>query len=211
MLAKTRRQLYGQSTYAPRGSAERRYSPAVCMATNLTAIDTILAEIEKALNARLYYLAIVTALTLPSICAALETPGGDTSGRDRELYVKWFDANLAKTFTFFTGLDFYRLRCGGVHQARFGHDKMQYDRAVFLLPNLKGGSVQFQDNACIGVPPNQIVAFSAEVFCRDIEAAVRSWFAANKSSKTVQENLEKLVQYRDSYPPAITGSYPLIA
>ena len=88
---------------------------------------------------------------------------------------------------------------------------MQYDRAVFLLPNPTGGTVVLQDNTRIGVPPNQVVAFSAEVFCRDIIDAVRAWLSANRANKNVQTNLEKLVQYREAYPPAISGSYPLIA
>ena len=179
------------------------------MPPNPTAIDIILAEIEKALDVRLYYLAIVTALTLPGICAALETPGGDTTGHDKESYVKWYDAHLAKKFSFLTALDCYRLRCGGIHQGKFGHKNMRYDRAVFLLPNPTGRTVIFQENNLIGVPPNQVVAFSAEIFCRYIIKAVQTWFSANQSNKIVQENLEKLVQYRNGYG-AISG-YPVIA
>ncbi|MEO8049751.1 MAG: hypothetical protein ABI833_04980 [Acidobacteriota bacterium] len=37
-------------------------------------------EVEKALSAGFYHLAIITALGLPDICAALESDDGETSG-----------------------------------------------------------------------------------------------------------------------------------
>ena len=52
-------------------------------------MEVITQEIERALDAGLYYLALVCTLTLPDICAALESPTGDTSGKSGEKYKKW--------------------------------------------------------------------------------------------------------------------------
>src|SRR4029077_3839387 len=95
-------------------------------------METILQEIEKAIDAKLYYLAIVLAVTLPDICAALESADGRTRP---ERYKAWYRANLASKFSFLTEDDCYSLRCGVVHQGQFGFVNSQYDRVAFLMPH----------------------------------------------------------------------------
>ncbi|EQD56665.1 hypothetical protein B1A_11430, partial [mine drainage metagenome] len=53
-------------------------------------METILQEIERALDAHLYYLAVAMVLTLPDICAALASADGESSG---QRYRDWYDAN----------------------------------------------------------------------------------------------------------------------
>ena len=55
-------------------------------------IESLLQEIEKAIKAELYYLALLLTLTLPDICTALEQPNGRTDGK--RLYKKWYKANI---------------------------------------------------------------------------------------------------------------------
>jgi hypothetical protein len=43
-------------------------------------MDFLSEQIERALAAQLYYLAVVCALTLPDVCSALESPDGNTNG-----------------------------------------------------------------------------------------------------------------------------------
>ena len=49
-------------------------------------MDHILNEIEKALDVGLYIVALQATLTLPGICAALESKKGNTDGRDESMY-----------------------------------------------------------------------------------------------------------------------------
>jgi hypothetical protein len=58
-------------------------------------MEMILSDIERALTARLYYVAITTALTLPDICAALESPDGTTSGPK---YKAWYNLHLGPIY-----------------------------------------------------------------------------------------------------------------
>jgi len=74
-------------------------------------MEAITKEVENAIAAGLYYLAIVTALSLPDVCSALESHDGITS------------------------LDLYSLRCGVLHQGRLGNSRMQYGRVLFTVPN----------------------------------------------------------------------------
>src|ERR1700722_11103901 len=75
-------------------------------------VEALLQEIEKAIKAELFYLALLLTLTLPDICAALERADGRTSG---PLYKKWYKANMADG-----GLspdEAYELRCTVAHQS----------------------------------------------------------------------------------------------
>jgi hypothetical protein len=163
-------------------------------------METVLQEIERALQARVYYLALVVALTLPDICAALESPDGQT---DRDRYKVWYNANLGGRYGALTDADCYSLRCGVVHQGRFGHPKMGYGRVVFSLP----GTGIFLHNNIV----NDALKLDVGQFCRDMVQAARRWFASKQNDPTVQANLPNLVQLRpQGLAPYIVGM-PLIA
>jgi hypothetical protein len=159
-------------------------------------METILREIDRALNLELYYVAVVMALTLPDICAALESPDGETSGPQ---YQDWFNANLACTYPRMTALDCYKLRCGVLHQGRCGHPQMQFSRVIFTLPDPARN--QIHNNITRG-PLN----LDAVLFCQEVMAAVRQWFVAKANDPNVLANLPRLVQLHPrALPPHVIG------
>jgi hypothetical protein len=164
-------------------------------------MEMILREVEQALSARLYYLAITMTFALPDICAALESADGATNP-DR--YRAWYDANLAVQYPVITAQDCYCWRCGVLHQGRFGHPGSQYSRIVFTMPNAKRVSIH-------GVILSDALNLDADQFCRDVVAAVRAWFAAKGNDSNVRANYPRLVQFRpDGLLPYIKG-LPVIA
>lgn len=171
----------------------------------LGPVELFLCEIERALDAKLYYLAIVMVLTLPDICAALENPTG-TGGRKR--YKEWYNKYIAFRYPYITADDIWNLRCGIVHQGRCGHPAMRYDRVVFTLP----GPLRRHRNFIMG--KNFIKGaynLDAEMFCREIIESVRQWYDARQNDQNVQNNLPHMVQYRHrGFPPYVVGS-PVIA
>jgi hypothetical protein len=152
---------------------------------------------------RLFYLAVVMAITLPDICAGLEAENGETSGAR---FKAWYNANLANRLPELTDVDAYSLRCGVIHQGRFGHPKMRYDRMILLLPGpiqtLRWGARHQSP-----IDPNVYSwSISVHVFCAEIIAAVRDWYAKKKDDRAVKVNLPRLVQYRpDGLMPYIKG------
>jgi hypothetical protein len=164
-------------------------------------MEAITREVEAALRAGLYYAAIVMALTLPDICAALESPDGQSTAAR---YKTWFDAWLAPEYPSLTANDIYSLRCGVVHQGRLGHENMQYARVMFAVPNPR--QIVLHNNIF-----NDVLNLYATTFCRDVNAAVLRWFEAKRDDATVQAHLPRLVQFREQgMPPYIVG-IPLIA
>jgi hypothetical protein len=126
-------------------------------------METTLQQIEKAIQAELYYVAIVMALTLPDICAALETENA-YSGRDE--YKKWYRENLAGKFPAMSDADCYSLRCGVVHKGNLGLKGSEFSRVVFSLPNSR--RITMHNNIM-----NDSLQFDAVQFCHDIVASVR--------------------------------------
>src|SRR6266404_5355686 len=149
-------------------------------------MEMILQEVDRAVRAQLFYLAVAMALTLPDICSALGSPNGETEGRK---YRNWYNANLAARYPNITADDMWSLRNGVLHQGRCGHPNMQYSRILFTLPEPQGNRV----HNCI---VNDALNLDAIQFCRDVVDSVRVWFAANQNGKNVVVNLPNLVQYR---------------
>ena len=126
-----------------------------------------LGQINAAVGAGLFYVALHSALALPDICAALESPSGTTSG---ERYADWFDRFVANKYTVgpnkepsLTGDQCYQFRCALLHQGRLQPDRAQgYSRMFFLEPN--GGLIMH--NNVMGDALN----IDVRIFCGDLIA-----------------------------------------
>lgn len=161
----------------------------------------ITGEIGKALDAELYYLAVVAALTMPDICAALESPDGRTK---KTTYTAWYDTWMAPLYPEITSQDMYSLRCGILHQGMFGHPGMQYSRVLFTIPNAQRNT--FHRNIIDGA-----LNLDAPQFCKDVVKCAHEWYTAMKNDTNVRANLPRLVQFRaNGLAPYMMGM-PLIA
>jgi len=153
--------------------------------TNSTSpLRSITDEIDHALKARLYFLAILVTLSLPDVCAALESDDGKTS---HAKYKAWCDRWIVPAYPMLTSLDIYSLRCGVVHQGRFGHDKMQYSRVLFTIPDGRGNV--FHRNVV-----NDALNLDCVSFCYDMIDAVNRWYDDKQSESNVIANLPRLVR-----------------
>jgi hypothetical protein len=99
-------------------------------------VQDFLDQVEIAANeGRLYYLALAGALTIPDMCAALESKDGETAGPK---FIAWFDKNFAhrhvtnKGETILTGAQCYGYRCSFLHQGRMQH-RQSGDRRLFFF------------------------------------------------------------------------------
>jgi len=163
-------------------------------------VDVIIQEVNHALNAGLYYLSIMMALALPDICAALESSNGETTGQK---YQAWCNKWVTRYPTL-TSIDLYSMRCGVVHQGRYGHAKMQYARVLFTIPNINRNT--FHNNVI-----NDALNLDAVIFCRDMIESVGQWYAAKRNEPSVVANLPLLVQFRDQGLAPYMVGMPLIA
>jgi hypothetical protein len=168
----------------------------------MSAMDTqsplypLLNEINRAASGGMPFLAIAMTVALPDICVSLSTPDGRTMG---VLYKDWCRDNLGPEFGFVTPDDLYSMRCGVLHNGRFGDLKHNVARVIFAIPD--SGCNSFTNCRF-----NDAYFYSVVDFCRNFTNAVHRWFEANKMDATVRANIPNLMQYRvGGFAPYVIG------
>jgi hypothetical protein len=164
-------------------------------------MDTILNEIDRAIDAELYFAALALCLTLPDICAALESSNGESNGNK---YKNWYSENLQDNYPNITPADIWSLRCGVTYQGRFGNPQMQYERVLFTIPNPQGNV--FHNNML-----NDALNLDAVTFCRDVMSAVRAWYTEKEDDENVLANLPHLVKFHPNGLAPYFRGVPLIS
>jgi hypothetical protein len=164
-------------------------------------IEALAREIEKAISAELFYLALLLTLTLPDICAALEQPDGRAN---KKFYIDWYNKNIFQKIGGLTAEEARELRNTVVHQSHaMASKKRKYTRIIFTMP-----TTQYTIDSMI---LNDAMTFNVDAFCKRWLKCVRDWIDISKSDSNVQVNLPWLLQIRPSgLPPYIVGQ-PIIA
>lgn len=127
-----------------------------------------LADIQRALDIKAFYIALFAALELPAICCSMEYDDGLTTGYR---YISWFDQWLGPQYApLFNGQQCYAFRGAMLRQGLAGPSHHGYDRIFFLLPGAATDSVHrnVQRNA---------LNLDLMTFCSDTMAAVHAWLA----------------------------------
>lgn len=163
-------------------------------------LEYLLNEIELALQNHLFFIALQSALTIPDICAALESDNGKTT---RVKYAEWYNVNVKQENDFLTGEECYLYRCSCVHQG-VGTGKLEtYSRIVFLYPN----SCFTTHNNVL----NDALNIDIILFCKQILSCTRQWLLDNQNNSIVKRNYQNLIKiYPEGLEPYISG-FPVIS
>jgi hypothetical protein len=158
-------------------------------------VRDLLQQIEGGLQANLYYLSLIAALSIPDMCAALSWPDGQTTGAR---YAEWFDQNVApKYHGNLDGQTCYQFRCSLLHQGTTQHPMSKYSRIIFLEPS----NNVFHNNVI-----NDALNIDVRLFCRDIIASASAWLTANEHTPNYGNNYPKFIQrHAGGLPPYIVG------
>ncbi len=71
-------------------------------------LDLLFTEIENNLNNKLFFSALIIALTVPDILGNCAYPELSGTGHSQERYEKWFNANVRNLFGLLYSDDFYK-------------------------------------------------------------------------------------------------------
>jgi hypothetical protein len=151
--------------------------------------------IHQAIANRNWYSALYLSVTLPDICARLESENGKTN---QKKYVHWYDTYLASKYqfkhpdeleprVFLSGNDCYALRCSMLHE---GTSELTTQRAQEIVD-------RFHFTAEVGMHCNMfnsVLQIDVAVFCNDMCNSVDEWmenFRKNQADKL--SRLEELV------------------
>lgn len=156
-------------------------------------MEDYLQQVEAAVEAQLYFLAITGALTVPDICAASEADDGRTSGA---LFIAWCDQWLTPLYTrtirgettvLLPGDDVWKLRCAFLHQGRLQDERLTHDRVVFVEP-IRGWRVHRN------LERGRALQLGVLEFVADVVEVARAWRRAKAGDETVERNLARFVQ-----------------
>jgi len=175
----------------------------------ISPLGSILSDIERAIDARLYYPALLAALTIPEICTTLAL--------DRNVFVK------EKHYVTFvdkyavglglSGTECYRLRGGVVHRANMaGHPLFSSSHVIFTLPETKAGQARLAVHAVtLASGGSKAATFDLITFCSAMIAAARKWYEEHHSDPKVLANMTALIRYcPKGLPPFFVGQ-PIVA
>ncbi len=159
-------------------------------------VQTFTNEILRAFTLGNYYLALLGSFQIPEICSSLQSVEGTTS---KQRYKDWSEEWFLSRYNLITSTDLYSMRCGVVHQGKFGHENMQYERVLFTLPTVQ--RIVLHNNVI-----NDALNLDASIFCNDMVDASLRWWTERKHDFNVQANLSRLISiYPDGMPPYIVG------
>lgn len=160
-------------------------------------MEDILQQVRAASKVGAYYVSLLSALTLPDICAALESEDGKAS---RAKFITWFDAQVAPSYNgFLDGESCYYFRCSMLHQGSTQHPKSKYSRIIFLEPGNR--RMTLHNNIM-----NDALNIDVNIFCEDICAAVEHWWPAASTQPAFQANVTRFVtRHPNGLAPYIVG------
>ena len=157
-------------------------------------MDRFTSAIRQSLENKNWYAALYLSLTLPDICARLESDNGKSS---RAKYTAWFDEYLADRYrhqigpnltphVFISGNDCYALRCAMLHEGGADITTQQCREVLekFHFTVVGDHCNQF----------NSVLQLDVPTFCNDVCEAVKHWnsnFIVNHPDK--QARLKELV------------------
>lgn len=168
-------------------------------------LEVMRTEIDRALDAELYYPALVLAMSIPDICGALASADGKASG---PRYAAWYESNLPDYAKELSGKDCHSMRSALVHQARPVKANMAYKQVYFPLRGMKlmvaRGNVSDR-----GVIPDMI-GIGLPQFCREVGRVASEWLEANKEDPNVVRNLPHVIQYKADAEIIFTRTGPIL-
>lgn len=168
----------------------------------------LLEQIKTGLSHNLYFLSLFVALTIPDICAAMESENGKT---ENTKYKAWFNKYFAPRNprkygdgTNFTADDCYNFRCAILHQGRSNNGKIAYKRIMFFEP----GTFSIGLHSCVvgAKTKEKSLVIDVKTFCTDMVNSAQKWTKENEDSAVYKTNSLHLVKrYPHGIPPVFGG------
>lgn len=163
-------------------------------------MEDFLQQIEKALDCKLYLLALQSVLTLPDICSNLVNTNPKALVIDK--YSNWYDTYVKQPNDSLTGTDCYYLRCSSLHAGTTEHDRSNFRKFLFVEPN-----PHFKFYGCC---LNNCYLENLEIFCKKMIKAVRDWLPTVQNLTIFQQNYKSLFKRYPDLPGFCNVPVPYI-
>jgi hypothetical protein len=179
-------------------------------------MHALIEQIEASLASRLYFLSLLTSLSVPDIAGALGSDNGEASGKK---FAAWYEAWVRPRFreNVVAGLpsdareyvkdienpldgdSCYQFRCSLLHQGSTQHPKSKFDRIIFIEPGATTSIVHYSRM-------NGVLCIDLPSFCAEVLQGAREWLARYEANPVVQKNLSRFAQrHPNGLTPYISG------
>lgn len=167
-------------------------------------MDTLISQTRTAMTSGLYYVSLMTALTVPDIAAALESADGRATGPN---YVRWYDAWVRPRLRErrprenpFTGEACYQFRCSMLHQGSSIHPNSPYSRVIFIEP----GAPNYQLHYC--VIRGEALLIQIDEFVDEVLTGCEKWLSSVEGTEPFQSNVARFAtRHPNGLPPYVLG------
>lgn len=158
-----------------------------------------LDEIEKALQNKLYIMALTSTLALPDICACLELDDPSTTGNVKARYIAWY-SKYAEQYCYLNSDLCYKYRCSMIHSNRSEIDA-DCEKVAFFLPpvntvfNACEIQITYKDEQGNDIT-DRAITIDYETFINGMIKAVKEWRLIALNTPNYQKNSKDLLQIR---------------
>jgi hypothetical protein len=160
----------------------------------------LLEQIEKCVNHKLYYAAIMVCLAIPDIGGAIDSKDGQAT---KNKYVNWFEKYAVSHYKWgsgngLTGNECYYLRCSMLHQGKSQHQKLKYKDIVFSkIPQIDSlVNPMFLEKS-------SVLLIEPKAFCFKMTNAAYDWLEAVHNKDIFKQNTDKFMTlFSLSFPDA---------
>lgn len=154
-------------------------------------LDSVLKDMRRATETGLHYPALLVALTLPEVCAGMQLPR-EQPVREKH-YVAFVDRYTKPNNLGIDGQICYWLRGGLVHRGALSrHFKFkEWTHVVFTVPETKASVHALT----LEIGDKRALALDLGLFCKAMDAAVRSWHSDHGNEPQVIENMQHVLRY----------------
>jgi hypothetical protein len=163
-------------------------------------MDDLLEEVEKSIDAGLYYVGLFACLMIPDVCAALESADGKATAAR---YAAWVERHMARWWNKGDGQTLYQFRNSLLHQATGRPDeRSSKPRLLFSEPERN----QRVHMTLMDLGEDRAVVVDLRTFCFEVLAAARSWLASAQGTEPFETNLQRLIRrHPEGIPPFVVG------
>jgi hypothetical protein len=166
-----------------------------------------LTDVQRSIDARLYYPALLVALTVPEICAAL-TLDNSVFVKEKH-YASFVDKYATPRGLGCDGLMCYRLRGGVVHRANIaGHPLLGSTHIIFTVPE---SQIKIHALTIKAGEEKTATMFDLVRFCSMMVEAAYAWYEDHQNEPKVEANMRNVIRFcENGLAPFVVGQ-PLLA
>lgn len=171
-------------------------------------IEDLVNSIQLSIKTENWVAALTVALTLPDICAKVDSRHGENTG---SRYASWFEQYIVKLpqstglglsqYDFFSGKDCYALRCAFLHEGDMDTTGQNAQEFVDGFSFVVSESSLWSISNSYGKKAN--IGLNVTFFCRDICSGVKNWLAVANENEAIKLRLDRLPKIKTTLAHAV--------